>query len=330
MTRKLKLLCLAVIFAFVTLGEGLAATEMGIITGSEKGTYYQFGLNLQQLVAQQGIDLSVYTSNGSIENIHAVYKRPRTQLGIVQSDVLAFVARVQSNPTLREVANKIRMVFPLYNEEIHLVARKGIKDFDDLANRRVAIGEDGSGTYLTARLLFEISKVKPQEMVTIGTSEALEQLKAGKVDAMFYVAGYPVKLFSEGITAEDGLDLIPITNADVIEFYPKSEVPAGTYTWKPETVPTATVKAVMISYDFKGENCGHVGNLAAILYQNLSWLEEKGHPKWKSVDLNYDLKGWEQYRCVTTALQRVKKDSPAKPRQTEINPVLDAIKEILQ
>ena len=54
------------------------------------------------------------------------------------------------------------MVFPLYNEEIHLLGRRGITDFDDLTDRRVAIGREGSGTYLTARLLFKVSEVTPK------------------------------------------------------------------------------------------------------------------------------------------------------------------------
>ena len=85
----------------------------------------------------------------------AVYQQPATQLGIVQSDVLAFVSRVQTDPVLKRIAKKTKMVFPLYNEEIHLLGRAGIADFDDLPDRRVAIGREGSGTYLTARLLFK-------------------------------------------------------------------------------------------------------------------------------------------------------------------------------
>jgi len=305
-----------------------ASAQVGIITGSERGTYFQFGLDLQQLLGPRGILLSVYPSSGSIENIHAVYKRPRTQLGIVQSDVLAFVARVQSNPTLRNVADKIKLVFPLYNEEIHLVAREGVRDFDDLAGRRVAIGQEESGTYLTARLLFEISGLQPKEMVTVGTGEALSLLKAGEVDAMFYVAGYPVRLFEEGVSREDGLNLIPITNGDVVEFYPASTIPGEAYPWVSGPVPTVTVKATLVSFDFRGENCVHVGNVAAIVYQNLDWLKQEGHPKWKSVDLDHELRGWEQYGCVEQALRKVKKTPPQ--RAQEVNPVLEAIKEILQ
>jgi len=192
------------------------AVDMGIVTGSEKGTYYQFGLNLQKLVKPHDINLNVATSTGSVENIFAVYQRPATQLGIVQSDVLAFVAKVGTDPAMKRIASKIRMVFPLYNEEIHILGRKTITDFDELADKRVAIGREGSGTYLTARLMFKVSEIEPREMVNIDTDQALAELKAGRIDAMFYVAGAPVKLFAEGVTATDELALIPVRKRKVI------------------------------------------------------------------------------------------------------------------
>ena len=68
------------------------AVDIGLITGGEKGTYYQFGLNIKELAKRGGINLNVYPSQGSIENIYAVFKRkqPQTQMGIVQADALAF------------------------------------------------------------------------------------------------------------------------------------------------------------------------------------------------------------------------------------------------
>jgi uncharacterized protein len=189
--RNTKIVALALIMAFLIAGNAGAAEDLGLITGGEKGTYYQFGLDLQKLVKPAGFDLAVYPSKGSAENIFAVYQRPGVQMGIVQSDVLAFVARVESDPILKQIAKKTRMVFPLYNEEVHLLGRRDITTFDDLAGKRVAIGREGSGTYLTARLLFKLSEVTPSQMVPIDTSEALSELKAGRVDAMFYVAGYP-------------------------------------------------------------------------------------------------------------------------------------------
>lgn len=302
------------------------AGEMGIMTGSDKGTYYQFGLNLQQLVKPSDIDLKVYTSKGSVENIFAVYQRPRTQMGIVQADVLAFVARVQTDPALKRIAKKTKMIFPLYNEEVHILGRRGITDFDDLTDKRVAIGREGSGNYLTARLLFKVSEIQPKEMVPIDTQDALAELKAGRIDAMFYVAGHPVKLFTEGVTEADGLALIPIFNKNVLEFYPGTEIPGMTYSWQQAPISTVAVKAVLVSFDFRGANCENVGKFAQIVSNNTDWLKKNGHPKWKVVDLDYPLKGWEQYDCVKKYLQ---KPTQATRDRTPVNPVLEAIKEIL-
>lgn len=107
-----------------------------------------------------------------------------------------------------------------------------MKGFDDLAGKRVAVGKEGSGTYLSARLMLEVSEVRPARMVPIGTSEALTELKAGDIDAMFYVAGYPEKLFAEDVFEGDGLALLPITNQRIVEFYPRVKIPANTYRWQ--------------------------------------------------------------------------------------------------
>jgi TRAP transporter TAXI family solute receptor len=315
-------------FAGLSFAKSGKPVSMGMVTGGVKGTYYQFGLNLERLVEQNDIKLNVANSNGSVENVFAVYKRPNTQMGIVQSDVLAFVAKVQTDPVLKKIARKIKMIYPLYNEEVHLLGRSDIEDFDGLDGKRVAVGQEGSGTYLTAKILFEVSDTKPAAMITTGGSEALSQLKAGEIDAMFYVAGYPVKLFSEQVSGEDGLALIPILNKSIVEFYPKAEIPAATYAWQTETVKSVAVKSVLISYDFRMANCQNVGRFADILESNIDWLRENGHPKWKSVDLEYPLKGWEQYDCVKNfpgkSKRRAKQNKPH-----EINPVLEAIKEIL-
>ena len=301
-----------------------AAEDMGIITGGDKGTYYQFGLDLQKL-SKPAVNLTVHTSKGSIENIFAVYQRPGVQMGIVQSDVLAFVARVQSDPVLSRIAKKTRMVFPLYNEEVHLLGKKGIRDFDDLTGKRVAIGRDGSGTYLTSRLLFKLSEVVPAEMVPIDTGEALAELKAGRIDAMFYVAGFPVKLLKEDVTEKDGLELIPITNKSITEFYPRAEIPANVYEWQRTPVNSVAVKAVLVSFDFRRKDCDNVGRFAQTMSKQMSWLLQNGHPKWKAVDLNYPLKGWEQYDCVRKYIGTA---AATKPAANE-NPVFNAIKGLL-
>jgi len=324
-------LLVLVVLLMSVVGVAFAAEDMGLITGGEKGTYYQFGLDLQKLVKTSGINLAIHPSKGSVENIFAVYQRPGVQMGIVQSDVLAFVARLQSDPVLTRIAKKTKMVFPLYNEEVHLVGRRGIAEFDELAGRRVAVGREGSGTYLTARLLFKLSEVAPSEMVPIDTQEALTELKAGRIDAMFYVAGYPVRLLKEDVTESDRLAVIPIKNKSIVEFYPSAEIPAGTYAWQPVAVSTVAAKAVLVSFDFRRKDCDTVGKFAQLLASRHEWLQKNGHPKWKAVDLNYPLRGWEQYDCVRKYLGKpaAAATGGAAAARSGSNPVFDAIKGVL-
>ena len=329
MTQWIRACLIASLLIVVSVGVG-SAQDMGLVTGSEKGTYYQFGLDLQKLLKTSGINLAVYPSKGSVENIFAVYQRPGVQIGIVQSDVLAFVARLQNDPVLTRIAKKTKMVFPLYNEEVHLVGRRGIGEFDELAGRRVAVGREGSGTYLTARLLFKLSEVAPSEMVLIDTQEALTELKAGRIDAMFYVAGYPVRLLKEDIADSDQLAVIPILNKSIVEFYPRAEIPAGTYAWQPTAVNTVAAKAVLVSFDFRRKDCDSVGKFAQVIASRQEWLQKNGHPKWKAVDLNYPLRGWEQYDCVRKYLGKpVAGTASGSPTRSAGNPVFDAIKGVL-
>jgi len=288
---------------FVLLLGGIPAanaTDMGIVTGGASGTYIKIGRDISSLVSERGINLQVHTSAGSKQNVHDVYARPGVQLGIVQSDVLEWIRR-SGDPGLVRVANKIKMVFPLYNEEIHVLAANSIASLYDLNGRRVAVGKAGSGTKLTSEVVFGITGIRPAQQFSIGGQEAVSALLSGQVDAMFYVAGYPVKLFND-LDAEK-VQLLSITDKGLSEFYVPSTIPAGTYPWQSGSISTVAVKAVLMSYDYKKANCGNVGRLARIIYDNHNRLRQNGHSKWNEVNLDQRLAKWEQYSCVTAALR---------------------------
>jgi len=130
-------------------------------------------------------------SAGSMENVAAVYKRRVTPLGIVQSDVLDFILTTPNDEQLRKIARKIRMVFPLYNEEIHVLARPDVASFEDLTGKRIGVGKPNSGTNLTATLLLATAGIRPAETLNVGGSDAITAMRHGRLDAMVYVAGIP-------------------------------------------------------------------------------------------------------------------------------------------
>ena len=52
----------------------------------------------------------------------------------------------------------------------------------------------------------------------------------------------------------------------------------------------------------------------------MEWLIKNGHPKWKAVDLDYPLKGWEQYDCVPQYLGKPFRAAATAPRSSRDNP----------
>jgi len=307
-----------VLYAFLVLliiPYQVSAVEMGIVTGSTTGTYYRIGNDIRSLVSRHGINLTVYSAKGSLDNIADVFERPGVQLGIAQSDALSYIDSMATEDNrIKRVAKKVKMVFPLYNEEVHILANnKQISTFSDLEGKVVAIGKEGSGSYLTANLLFQLAEIAPAKRAEVGGKEAIKALLDGDIDAMFYVAGYPVKLFQE--TAPNGhLHLVPITHKNITEFYPISTIPAFTYAWQTDNVSTIAAKAVLITYDYKWRHCENVGSLAKIMYNNLDWLKQHGHEKWKNVDFDFQLRKWDQYLCVK------KQIGQASPEESHTSP----------
>jgi uncharacterized protein len=289
----------ALLILFCVSAVGVAsATDLGLITAGESGTYYQFGQDLRRLAKRGGIELRVHQSRGSVDNIRAVSQGGDVKLGIVQADVLYAIAALTSDPAIARIASNLRIVFPLFNEEVHVIGRPDIQDFDELAGKRIAIGQEGSGTNLTARLLFQAAGIVPAEALPVDLGEGLAQLKAGLIDAVVYVAASPVRVLNDQLTPADGLTLIPITNNSVFEVYGETQIPPNIYKWQSGPVRTATVKAVLVAFASRGPECETIGRLARQIVTGMDWLTRRGHPRWKLVDLDARVWGWQQYDCV--------------------------------
>ena len=84
-------------------------------------------------------------------------------------------------------------------------------------------------------------------------------------------------------------------------------MPATTYSWQEQAIPTVAVGAVLFTSD-KGpdeERCHAIGRFAKIVYDNLEELSRVGHPKWKSVNIDREalLKAPHLSPCVTQAFK---------------------------
>ena len=299
------------LFIIVSAGGAQAQEfEKNIMTGGAKGTYIQIGRDIAALANSCGQTLNVNESAGSLENLVAVKKRKNTQFGIVQSDVLEYVQTYARNdPELKRSLFGVRIMYPLYNEEVQVLTDRSINSLSDLSGLKVAIGKADSGTFLTATLVLDILRIKDAERLAIGAAEALPMLLSGEIDAVFYVAGAPTKLFSEADIDGTRFHLLNIKDPALLATYTPSKIAGETYAFQSEPVNTVAVKAVLMTYDFEADknsyhknSCRAVSDFSSMILTNLEGLKQNGHPKWRDVDLAQLPPGWKVGACVKTGM----------------------------
>ena len=299
-----------------------AAAEYKIVTASSRGTYIQIGRDLAQFVAPAAdIKLDAVPSAGSADNTRLLRYEPGVKLALVQSDVYqSFVdLAAGGNATARSLIRPLRVIMPLYNEEIHFVVRADSERnfIHEIKNAKLNAGEQGSGTALTSATLYRA--MFGEAMPEAGTSflsndEALAKLVTDKtIDVVAVVAGQPAKLFVD--MKPESRKLIKLLKFDpnhasskaVLETYFQANLRASNYANLLTTdIPGLAVKSFLVTYDFnRKETEGNLRNMARSLCQNFATLQEKGHPKWREVDLALPKlgRGWTYYAPTTRELQ---------------------------
>lgn len=282
--------------------------EVGMVTGPSTSTAYHIGRDIATLAQRIGLDIDVKPSSGSLDNVARLESVENAGLAIVQSDVLTFL-RTSQDPAHRQQSSKLRMILPLYDDEVHLFARANITSLADLEGQRVVVGTQVGGSDMTARNLLRALGVVPAEILYMPPELALDAvMQLDQADAMFYVAGAPITLFSQ-------LDRLPIRIMDNFHFVPISAefnnghyIPTRLdqqhYPWLHNDVETLAVKAVLVSYDFSRElneyhnmRCGQFFELTKAMREQFSFLLHNGHSKWREVDLEAQIGDWPRDSC---------------------------------
>ncbi len=107
---------------------------VAIISGGVNGTYIRIASDLAA-VLDKGDQLRILPiiGKGSVQNITDLLYLRGIDIGIVQSDVLSFIRKENLHPN---IAQRIRYVTKLYNEEVHILAGKDIAQLADLAGKK--------------------------------------------------------------------------------------------------------------------------------------------------------------------------------------------------
>ncbi|MEO3868379.1 TAXI family TRAP transporter solute-binding subunit [Nonomuraea sp. B12E4] len=204
---------------------GGPAPELRLATGSVGGPYEQFGDRLAVELRREGLAVRVLRTAASVQNL-AMMAGGRADAGFALADSADDAVRLRHQP--------VSALARVYLNYVHLVTRRGagIAAVGDLAGRAVSIGEEGSGTAVTAtRVLAAAGLAAPPEVSRLALETSIEALRGGGIDAFFWSGGVPTPaLASLGDIELVPLEsLVPVLRRRFGPVYEPVSVPAHVY-----------------------------------------------------------------------------------------------------
>ncbi|WP_201557814.1 TAXI family TRAP transporter solute-binding subunit [Psychrobacter sp. 72-O-c] len=247
-----------------------------IATGGASGPYNIIGTSLAEIYAKTfDVNSKTQTTGASVENVNLL-TLGKVDMVLALSDVVTDAVEGKNN--FDAPITNIQQIAVLYPNVIQLVATQdsGIKNIEDLKGKRIAVGDQGSGTEVNARTLLEGFGLTYDDVEVdyLGFADAADAMKAGKIEAAFFSSGLPNSSLLE---LEQGLDLQLVTiNQDTLgklieakPYFKTFEIPVGTY-GNDTAIPTAAVmNALLVRSDMSEDD---VYKLTKALFNNLEGL----------------------------------------------------------
>src|SRR5262249_49104172 len=183
-----------------------AAAEFKIATADKRGTYFAIGTDLAKYVAAGAdISLEVMPTDGSAANTRHLRFEPAVQLANVQADVYqAFVDRGNEGKETEaaRIISPLRVILPLYNTEIHYIARADApyNYLHDLKDAKINGGLVGSGAAFITHTLYRMmfgGPIPEADATFMPNDEALVKLITDKsIDVAVVAAGQPAPIIA--------------------------------------------------------------------------------------------------------------------------------------
>jgi TRAP transporter TAXI family solute receptor len=241
-------------------GASAQQTFISIGTGGVTGVYYPAGGAICRLVnrdrATHGIRCGVESTGGSVFNVNAI-RTGELEFGVAQSDIQFHAVNGSQQFEADGPFEELRAVFSLHPEPFTVVARtdSGVTRFEDLAGKRVNIGNPGSGQRATMDVVLEAMGWTTDTFAQATELPPAEQALAmcdNNVDAIVYTVGHPSGAIQEATTACDTV-LVNVDN-DAIRglvaerpYYRMATIPGGMYRGTDADTTTFGVGATFVT-----------------------------------------------------------------------------------
>lgn len=199
-------------------------------TGFPSGLYYQFGERLKKELASDGVNLEVKATGGTIDNL-ALLSDPKS--GVHYAMIQGGVADISQYPHLVSIAGMFyEPIWVWYRETAFKNEGGRLQVLGQLKGKRVAIGNEGSGTLALSTALLRISGISEKEIDAekLKPDQAIAKLNNGELDAVFIVAAAEAPVL-EKFYKIPGIRLMNFDQADAytrnLPYLSKVIVPRG-------------------------------------------------------------------------------------------------------
>lgn len=164
-------------------------------TGSPTGTYYIAAQAIAAIVSKYTPEIVVVAipGGGSVSNCRVVGKG-EVPISLSTSLVVYYAYNGLAPFFTNEPYPKLRVVAPIHPLVVGFVVRadSGIKTVYDLAGKRVAIGEPGSGDAVVSEIILKEAGVWDKIVkLNVGDPESWNMMLAGQVDAFIHHTTVP-------------------------------------------------------------------------------------------------------------------------------------------
>lgn len=191
---------------------------------------------------------------GSIENLRLIDSR-QIESGFAQADLAGWAYHGEKRFAESPPLHRLRAIASLFPEAAHLVvlADSPIHSLTDLKGKTVSLGEEGSGSAADAAVLLAAAGLGENDIHREyrRPGPAAEELRTGKLDALFLVGGYPVPAIRE-LAGAVAIRLVPIEGQSIetlkrdFPFYRQTMIPAGSYHGIDDDTPSLGFSALWL------------------------------------------------------------------------------------
>ena len=235
---------------------------VSIGTGGVTGVYYPTGGAICRLVnknrKQHGFRCSVESTGGSVYNLNTI-RTGELDLGVAQSDWQYHAYNGSGKQAFIDAGpfTELRAVFSVHAEPVSLLARadSGIRHIDQLVDKRVNIGNPGSGSEGTWNVVWRALGHDNGDLKLAAQMKSAETPSAlcdNKIDAFFWLVGNPSALNKEATTTCDAR-FVEVSGPAIDKlvsskpFYRYAVIPGGMYRGNPDDTKTFGVGATFVT-----------------------------------------------------------------------------------